>query len=1093
MKQKIAWLIFVLMSTIGAIAGGTNAAPDLSRDRVLYEVGYSHLDTEWRWTYPQVISEFLPNTVHDNLSLFEKYPDYIFNWTGAGRYQLMKEYHPEDFAAVRNAVAQGRWFPAGSSWEENDVNSPSSESIIRQLLLGHEFFKKEFGTESSEYMLPDCFGFPASLPSVLAHCGIRGFSTQKLTWGSAVGIPFNVGEWIGPDGNSVIAAFNPGSYGSRVTNDLSSDKKWEARLDKDGAASGVFADYAYFGTGDRGGAPHENSVRWIEQSINSTGAVRVISAKSDQMFNDITDAQKAGLPKYKGDLLLTQHSAGSLTSEACMKRWNRENELLADAAERASVAACLLGAAPYPREKLNKAWQLVLRSQMHDMLPGTCVPKAYEYIWNDEIIAMNSFAEVLRNAVGAVARGLDTRADGTPLVVYNPLSITREDVVEAELEFSTPPSGVQVFDGDGKPVPTQLLSTDGNKTHFLFRAKVPSVGFAVFSAKVQSASDDSKTTALRVSEHSLENSRYKVTLNDAGDIAQVFDKTAGRELLSAPARLSFTTENPSNWPAWNMDWNDQKQSPRGYVDGPAKIRVVENGPVRVAVQIEREAENSIFTQTIRLAAGEAGDRVEIDSHVDWQSKACVLKAEFPLTVANPLATYNWDLGKIQRGNDEPKKYEVPSHQWFDLTDKSGDYGVSILSPTKYGSDKPADNLLRLTLLYTPGIQNAESYHEQQWQDWGRQDFTYGIYGHAGDWRDGKSDWQAARLSQPLLAFRTTPHGGKLGKNFSLLKVDSDQIAVRAIKLAEDSDQVVVRLQELNGTKARSVNLNAASGIASATEITGIEKALKPLNVSGDRLKLYFTPYQLRSLALTITPPGKLSPPVSVPVELPYNLNAFGSRGAEGTGDFDGAGAAIPAEMIGDKVVSEDIAFQIGSRGYGEKNAVSCQGQTITLPAGRFNRLYLLAASVNGDTEGMFTVDDRPTVLHIQNWTGRIGSWDNRIFEGEVPELTYSVTNQLAGIAAGFIKRDPLAWFCSHRRLADGSDAIYSYSYLFKYRLDLSPGARTLTLPDNPRIRIIAVTAAEDENEAVQAVHPLYDNFTGRKPIVLRAGWSTAAD
>lgn len=1095
MKRRIAAIImpaiFFLMR-LNISHAEPPATADLSKEKVLYEIGYSHLDTEWRWSYPQVISEFLPNTVHDNLALFQKYPDYIFNWTGAGRYELIKEYHPDDFAAVRDAVAKGRWFPAGSSWEENDVNVPSSESIIRQLLMGHEFFMKEFGTESDEFMLPDCFGFPASLPSVLAHCGIRGFSTQKLTWGSAVGIPFNVGVWEGPDGNSVIAALNPGSYGSKVTSDLSMSKSWLERLDADGSKSGIFADFAYFGTGDRGGAPSDSSVNWIEKSMNSTGPVRVISARANQMFNDITDAQKARLPKYKGDLLLTQHSAGSLTSEAYMKRWNRKNEMLADAAERASVAASLLDGTPYPREKLNTAWGLVLRSQMHDMLPGTCLPKAYEYIWNDEIIAMNSFAEILQNSVGAVARGLDTRTDGTPLVVYNPLSIAREDVVEAELNSDAgwhAGTGVQVFDGEGKSVPTQILPSeraeDVGKIRFLFLAKVPSVGFAVFSAKAQSTFDDAKATAVRVNERLLENAHYKVTLNDAGDIASVFDKTAGRKLFASPARLAFLTENPSNWPAWNMDWQDQKQAPRGYVDGPAKIRIVENGPVRVAIEVEREAENSIFTQTIRLAAGEAGDRVEVDNHVDWQSKACALKAEFPMTVANPLATYNWDLGKIQRGNDNPQKYEVPSHQWFDLTAKSGKYGVSILSPTKYGSDKPADNLLRLTLLYTPGIQNAHDYHEQQWQDWGRHDFVYGIYGHAGDWRDGKSDWQAARLSQPLLAFQTTPHDGKLGKSFSLLQVDSDQVAVRAIKLAEDSDQVVVRLQELNGTKARSVNLHVGSGIQNATEITGTEKPLKPLHVSGDGLKVNFTPYQLHSLALTVTSPGKLSPPVSVPVDLPYNLNAFTSRAAGNAGDFDGAGSAIPAETISNSVVSEGINFKIAPHTDGGQNAISCQGQTISLPAGQFNQLYLLAASVNGDTDGTFMVDGKPTTLHIQNWTGSIGRWDNRIFAGRVDDLTYSVTNQLIGIKPGFIKRDPLAWFCSHRRLADGSDVIYSYSYLFKYAINLSPGASDLTLPDNPKIRILAATIAQDNNADTQLAQALYDDFTGRAPVVLR--------
>ncbi len=1077
-------LILLLCSQVFNLSASELSKPvDLSKDKVLYEIGYSNLDTQWRWAYPQVISEFIPNTVNENIPLFEKYPDYIFNWTGANRYRFMKEYHPDDFEKVRHWVAKGRWFPAGSSWEENDVNVPSSESLIRQILFGHDFFKKEFGTESCEYMIPDCFGFPASLPSVLSHCGLRGFSTQKLTWGSAVGIPFNVGVWEGLDGNSVIAALNPGSYTSKINQDLSVSTNWEKRLDEDGKKSGIFADYAYYGVGDRGGAPNQNSVRWLERSVtNSSGLLRVVSARADQMFRDITDEQKAKLPKYKGDLLLTQHSAGSVSSEAYMKRWNRKNELLADAAERASVAAYILGATPYPREKLHRAWELVLGAQFHDILPGTSLPKAFEFSWNDEVIAMNSFAEALQDGVGGVAQGLDTRAEGVPLVVYNPLSIAREDVAEAELEFPGATSGVQVFDGEGKPVPTQVISTIAGKCRFLFLAKVPSIGFAVYSVKSSATPAQSET--LKVSDRSLENERYRVTLNDAGDISSVFDKAAGREILSAPARLAFQTENPRDYPAWNMDWVDQNQPPRGYVEGTAKFRIAENGPVRVAIEVTRESENSVFVQTIRLAAGEAGDRVEVNNHMEWQSTGCALKATFPLSVNNPLATYNWDIGKIERGNNEPKKYEVPSHQWFDLTDTSGSYGVSILNDTKYGSDKPADNLLRLTLLYTPGVKNVHDYLEQQYQDWGTHEFVYGIYGHAGDWRKGKSDWQSARLAQPLLVFRTSPHEGKLGRSFSLLHLNSDDVAVRAVKLAEDSNEVVVRLQELNGTGAESVHLAAANGLMDAMELNGVEKTLGRIQAGSGALSLDFKKYQLRTLGLHLTAPAKLSQPTSIPVKLPYNLDIFSFNDAKADGDCDDDGATIPAEMISDTVVSEGVKFQIGSRKNGKDNAVLCAGQTIALPRGKYNSIYLLAMSVNGDTDGTFKIDDRATKLHVEDWSGFIGQWDNRVFKEEPSALNYSVNSPLDHLDAGFIKRAPLAWYCSHRHQPDGKDEVYTYSYLFKYRLDAQPGAKKLTLPNNSQIRVVAISLVQDENDSTVAALPLYDDFTARKALQL---------
>src|SRR6202007_34017 len=104
-------------------SGKTAAAPaklkpDLTKQQTVYVVGYAHLDTEWRWEYPQVIREYLSKTMRNNFALFEKYPDYIFNFSGANRYRLMKEYYPADFERLKFYVSMGRWFPAGSSMEE---------------------------------------------------------------------------------------------------------------------------------------------------------------------------------------------------------------------------------------------------------------------------------------------------------------------------------------------------------------------------------------------------------------------------------------------------------------------------------------------------------------------------------------------------------------------------------------------------------------------------------------------------------------------------------------------------------------------------------------------------------------------------------------------------------------------------------------------------------------------------------------------------------------------------------------------------------------------------------------------------------------
>ena len=1048
-------------------------APNLSKDPTLYLIGYSHLDTEWRWNYPQVIREYLPSTMRDNFTLFDKYPDYTFNWTGSNRYRLMKEYYPEDYARLKQYVAQGRWFPAGSNVEEGDVDIPSEESVIRQILYGNQFFRREFGAASNEFMIPDCFGFPASLPSIFAHSGLIGFNTQKLTWGSAVGIPFNVGVWVGPDGQSVISALNPGPYGQNVPGDMSHDQGWIDRINEDGKTSGVYADFRYYGVGDRGGAPNDSDVRHMEESVHGGGPLRVIPSTTAQMFHDITPAQRATLPRYKGDILLTNHSTGSLTSQAAMKQWNRQNELLADATERASVAADWLGALPYDRARISDAWLRFLPGQFHDLMAGTALPQSYEFAWNDQLLATNEFAGVLGEAAGGVARAMDTRVQGIPLMVYNPLSQARQDVVEATVTFPHgAPRAVRVVAPGGGAVPCQISRRTASTLTLLLLANAPSVGFSVYDVR-PAAPAATAPSALRVSKTGLENARYRVRLNAAGDVASIYDKQAKCELLSAPARLAYQHENPEKYPAWNMDWDDQQQPPRAYVTGPAAVRIVENGPVRVALEVTRTSEGSRFTQTIRLASGAAGNRVEFATGIDWKGKESALKAVFPLTVSNPLATYNWELGTVQRGNNDPKKFEVPAHGWFDLTDTTGKYGVSVLSTDRYGSDKPDDNTLRLTLLYTPGVRGG--FQDQATQDWGHHDFVYALQGHPGDWRQGGTQWEAAHLNQPLRAFQSPAHAGTQSKVFSLARVSSPQVQIVTLKKAEDTPETVVRFNELAGQAAKGVHLALAAPIVSAREINGQEQPLGPAQVQNGQLVFDMTAYRPRAFALTLAKPtAPLSAPHSTPLALPFNAAAS---------DFDGAGNSLPGDLLPKFFVSAGIAFRLGPQAEGSKNAVICRGQKITLPPGKNRCVYLLASAVGGDTSVTFLVDGKPVRRTIQSWDGYIGQWDNRLWRGKVPELTYEWHNKLAGLTPGYIKTDMVAWYADHKRLANGANDPYRFCYLFRYALPVADGATTLALPTAPQVRVLAATLSDDPNAATVPAQPLGDRLDHSRPAL----------
>ncbi|MEA2551928.1 MAG: alpha-mannosidase [Fimbriimonadaceae bacterium] len=1088
--MKRTLFLIGLIAVTAAQASAQMIPRDLTKGNTLYVVPYAHLDTQWRWAYPQVIREFVPNTLYKNFALIDKYPHYVFNFSGSRRYQFMKDYYPAEFERLRGYVKAGRWFTAGSSVDEGDANVPSAESLIRHVLYGNNFFRREFGTASEEFMLPDCFGFPYALPSVLAHCGIKGFSTQKLTWGSAVGIPFKVGRWIGPDGRSVVAALDPGSYSASVTEDLSENTSWLARIQNTGKQSGAYVDYHYYGTGDIGGGPQDDAVAWVEQSIAGKGPVTVVSSHSDEMFKSLRPEQIAKLPTYQGELLLTQHSAGSISSQAYMKRWNRKNELLADAAEKASVGAMWLRAAPYPWERLYNAWNLVLGSQMHDMLPGTSIPKAYEFCWNDELLALNQFAAVETDAVGAVTGAMDTRAEGTSVVVYNPLSIAREDVVEAFVPRDRG-TDVQVFGSDGYRVPTQVID-DGSSAavKVLFLARAPSCGFATYDLRL--GVKPQRAGELSVNGKTIENARFRVTVNEDGDFASIYDKANGREVLKAPARLAFQYHNPSAFPAWNMDWEDAQRPPAAYVHGPAKITVVEDGPVRVALQVERETMGSKFVQQIRLSAGDAGDRVEVLNKIDWQTREHALKASFPLTTGNPRATYDLQVGAIQRGNNDEKKYEVPQHQWLDLSKPDDSYGVGILNDSKYGSDKPDDDTVRLTLIYTPGVRGG--YGDQATQDIGRHEILYAIAPHKGDWR--AVPWTARRLNQPLRAYFTPSHQGVLGHEFSLVSTNSSQVEISAMKKSESGGAVIIRLRELSGQPARGVRVRFSWTSKNAHEVDGQEREIGTANVrsshgegfyQGSELLTDVPAYSLR--AFSITPAAAFSPgqgaPISKPMDLPYDSDVASSDRNPKDGAFDEANQSLAAEQLPRKLALGGIEFKLGPTADGAKNAVTARGQTLDLPEG-YSYVYVIAAASHGTEAAEFEVSPAGFLtstrelalrysLRVPAWDGYIGQWDNRLWNADVGENFTNYT-EWQGLVPGYVKDSEVAWFCNHMHSATGNE-FYQYSYLYKCGFGLPPGSKRIRLPDDPRVKILAISVAKNTHDDVHPAAPLYDQLT----------------
>ena len=454
-------------------------------------------------------------------------------------------------------------------------------------------------------------------------------------------------------------------------------------------------------------------------------------------------------------------------------------------------------------------------------------------------------------------------------------------------------------------------------------------------------------------------------------------------------------------------------------------------------------------------------------------RATALKACFPFAAGNPKTDYGIQLGDVERDNDNEKKYEFPHHQWIDLTDASGKFGASLLDDSKFGSDKPDDHTVRLTLIYTPGVRSG-STQDQASQDIGRHSILYAVTSHADDWKAARTPLVAQRLNQPLLAFAVPSHAGELGKMFSLASVSSDHVVISAIKKAEDSDEIIVRLKEIIGAPAEKVHVKFASPVVSAREVDGQEREIGKAD-AGDELVTDMGAFRLRTFAVKLGPAKvQASATVCQSVDLPFDSDVVSTDANRADGSFDSEGRTYPAEQLPPTITAQGVEFKLGPTADGQKNAVTCRSQSIAIPSGEFDRAYILA-SADGDQNISLDVGGKSVPLTIQNWSGFVGQWDNRQWLGDVPELASQWHNELGGLVPGFVKPASVAWFATHRHHPTNGNEPYQFSYLFEYPVDLPSGTTSIKLPENDHVKVFAISVVKNDPNRVP-LQPLHDSL-----------------
>ena len=440
--RKFLVLVFILA---GFVPIAQAQAPTQPKDYTAHVVGYAHMDMAWLWRWEESIYDIMYNTFRNQLELMDQFPDYTYAQDQAVVLDMMEHYYPDIFKGIVQKARTGNFIPVSSGWVQMDENVVDGESLVRQFLYGQKYSKDKFGHYIRVAWQPDVFGHPYSMPQIARKAGIEFYLFNRPHDPSRPPIIW----WQGLDGSRVLGYTTPGEY----TQPMDHEHTTVLGM-KNADRAGVKNILVLYGMGDHGGGPNPEDVAGIAKLNASPSDVRVKTTNVSD-YIDLLLVEKKDFPVVDRELNFV--FPGCYTTQVDMKRHNRQAEQLLLNAEKMSELAVFFDYRDYyPNRDITEAWKLALLNQAHDLAAGSGIGPIYADAARQYQEVFERGHRALNFSLQNLGLQLDTRGEGVPLVVYNPQSWDRSDLVIAEVSAFSLPSRMVAVHGE-EAVPVQVL------------------------------------------------------------------------------------------------------------------------------------------------------------------------------------------------------------------------------------------------------------------------------------------------------------------------------------------------------------------------------------------------------------------------------------------------------------------------------------------------------------------------------------------------------------------------------------------------------------------------------------------------------------
>ncbi len=786
----------------------------------------------------------------------KQYPDWRVNLEiEPESWEVVRQRDPEGYSAFKQmfkdqSVRSGRIEYVNPTYAQSYFFGTSGESVIRQFQYGMRLLRKHFPEAVFTTYSAEEPCFTSCLPMVLKSLGFSYASTKNpnTMWGGYVSAyGGELVNWVGPDGTKLVTVPR---YGCE---DLQPGSTWQSIA--------WFNSRDYIGKCLDAGIKHPvgmciqdaawshgwNKGPWLGQDTAAYYCPTAYKTWRDYIQNCSNGSTGDDWHFSQEDVLCSLMWGTQVMQRLAREIRTAENTIVQ--AEKMASYAKLYRGEKWPMDSIDEAWRTLMLSQHHD-----CWIVPYNRLNGGKTWA-ETVTDWTRNTNQKSQRVIDQslklmagQRRGNKIRVFNTLAVEREEPVSVEVPSSWKGKDWIAVDNRGGESPTQWID-EGEVTKLLFRAKVPSTGFATYT--FQESTSRAKATFCFERMHDgrcrLESDLYSLVLSPSKGGAVESLKVRflqDRELVDWGNGRSFNELR---------GFFIEKNSFLSSTEQPATIRLMEQGPLLMKVCVQGKIGVHPFVQTIQLAQGEP--RIDMHIKIDWMGDVQIgepgieFKTEdprksfyddryklllyFPTEIESPLIYKDapFDVCKSRLENTFFNRWDSIKHNvivhWVDKVAGDNSCGLTLFSDhtTSYvhGEDFP----LALNVQYAgKGLWGMDYRIDRP------TEFSYSILPHQGNWEQCRLWTRSEERNEPLIA---TLAGDISLTSASFLSVEND--AYELSSMYYEGKSLYVRLfNSLSNDTSRKIAITGTNLSVKLVELDG--RTIETLLVHEENGKSY---------------------------------------------------------------------------------------------------------------------------------------------------------------------------------------------------------------------------------------------------------------